>query len=113
MDKVTVIDYGLGNLFSVRRSLEICGVDVEVTSDIDKILSSNKVVLPGVGAFSKAINELTKLNLVSVIQELATGGTPLLGICLGMQLLMDESDEYGRHEGNFSSHNLYIELEAT
>lgn len=99
MDKVTVVDYGLGNLFSVQRSLEICGVDVEVTSDIDKILSANKVVLPGVGAFSIAINELTKLNLVPVIQEVANSGIPLLGICLGMQLLMDESEEYGRHKG--------------
>lgn len=96
---VTVIDYGVGNLFSVQRGLERCGVSVSVTSDHDAILAASKVILPGVGAFANAMQELTNLGLVPVIRQLADKGTPLLGICLGMQLLLDESEEFGVTKG--------------
>lgn len=96
---VTVIDYGVGNLFSVQRGLEHCGAVVTVTSDHAKILAAPKVVLPGVGAFSNAMHELHKLGLVDVIRQLAKDQIPLLGICLGMQLLLDESEEFGITKG--------------
>lgn len=97
--KVTVIDYGVGNLLSVQRGFEHCGASVIVTADPEEILSSNRVVLPGVGAFSKAMHALERLELVAVIQEIAQRQLPLLGICLGMQLLMDESEEFGLTPG--------------
>ena len=99
MNNVVVVDYGLGNLFSVHRSLEMCGASVEVSSDPKIIASAPKVVLPGVGAFSNAMEELSKLRLINVLRNLADEGTPFLGICLGMQLLMEVSEEFGNHEG--------------
>ena len=93
--EVTIIDYGVGNLLSVKRGFEHCGAKVVLTSDASLSLASQRVVLPGVGAFPNAMDELQKLNLVSAIKELAILGTPLLAICLGMQLLMDESEEFG------------------
>ena len=96
---VTVIDCGVGNLFSVQRGLESCGAKVTITADDGKILSASRVVLPGVGAFGKAMQELESLGLVRVIQRLARNGVPLLGICLGMQLLFDESEEFGITRG--------------
>ena len=92
---MTVIDYGVGNLLSVRRGLEHCGAEVVESADPKFILASDKVVLPGVGAFPVAMDLLSKLNLISALQELGKLDIPLLGICLGMQLLMDESDEFG------------------
>jgi len=92
--EVTVIDYGLGNLLSVQRGLEHCGAKVILTSDPEIILAAKRVVLPGVGAFGNAMQALERLDLVAVIRELAPRQTPLLGICLGMQLLLEESDEF-------------------
>ena len=92
---ITIIDYGVGNLLSVRRGLEHCGAEVVESADPKFILASDKVVLPGVGAFPVAMDLLSKLNLISALQELGKLDIPLLGICLGMQLLMDESDEFG------------------
>ena len=92
---VTVIDYGVGNLLSVQRGFEHCGATVTITADPNEILASNKVVLPGVGAFGNAMQALKMLGLVTVLREIAQRQTPLLGICLGMQLLMDESEEFG------------------
>jgi glutamine amidotransferase len=93
--EVTVIDYGVGNLLSVQRGLEHCGAKVTLTADPEQILSAKRVVLPGVGAFENAMMALDALNLVGVIKEVGRRETPLLGICLGMQLLLDESDEFG------------------
>lgn len=93
--EVTIIDYGVGNLLSVQRGFEYCGANVVLTANPELILASKRVVLPGVGAFPNAMKALNKLDLIPVIQELDTLGTPLLAICLGMQLLMDESDEFG------------------
>jgi glutamine amidotransferase len=96
---VVVVDYGIGNLLSVKRGLEYCGANVLVTSDPEKILHAKKVILPGVGAYSNAMNALMQLNLVGVIKRISNQNTPLLGICLGMQLLMDGSDEFGYTAG--------------
>ncbi len=93
--EVTVIDYGVGNLLSVQRGFEHCGAKVIVTEDPTVILAAAKVVLPGVGAFGNAMQALAALGLIEVIREVAQRGTPLLGICLGMQLLLDESEEFG------------------
>lgn len=97
--KVVVIDYGVGNLLSVRRGLEHCGGKVVVSNDPDEILAGDRVVLPGVGAFGDAMRDLTALHLVPAIHEIVQRGTPLLGICLGMQLLLDQSEEFGSHRG--------------
>ena len=97
--EVTVIDYGVGNLLSVQRGLEHCGAKVILTTDPEKILAAKRVVLPGVGAFANAMQSLERLGLVSVIRELAQLKTPLLGICLGMQLLLEESEEFGLTTG--------------
>ena len=96
---VAIIDYGMGNLLSVRRGLEHCGAIVTVTSDPDIIFSADRVVLPGVGAFSGAMAELSRLELDVVVREVGARGTPLMGICLGMQMLLDESDEFGKTAG--------------
>jgi glutamine amidotransferase len=97
--RIAVIDYGLGNLLSVQRGLERCGATVIVTSDHETILAAPKVVLPGVGAFRNAMHELHRLGLVDVVRQLARNKIPLLGICLGMQLLLDESEEFGTTAG--------------
>ena len=97
--EVIVIDYGVGNLLSVKRGLEKCGSDVIITSDPKIILNGSRIVLPGVGAFSNAMKTLKNLGLIKVLDEIAKRKIPLLGICLGMQLLMDESDEFGTSKG--------------
>jgi glutamine amidotransferase len=93
--EVTVIDYGVGNLLSVQRGLEHCGAKVILTADPEKIFAAERVVLPGVGAFVSAMQALENLDLLSVIRELDPRKIPLLGICLGMQLLLEESEEFG------------------
>ena len=92
---IVVIDYGVGNLLSVKRGFEHCGATVSVTSDHEKILQASAVVLPGVGAFRNAMKALQDQGLIDVIYRVAHQKTPLLGICLGMQLLLDESEEFG------------------
>jgi glutamine amidotransferase len=93
--EVVVIDYGVGNMLSVQRGLEHCGGKVTLTSDPKQILTAKRVVLPGVGAFENAMQALERLGLVAVIREIARCQIPLLGICLGMQLLLEESEEFG------------------
>lgn len=93
--EITVIDYGVGNLLSVQRGLEHCGAKVILTAEPEQILGAKRVVLPGVGAFGNAMQALERLGLIAVIRELANQQTPLLGICLGMQLLLEESEEFG------------------
>ena len=99
MPEVVVVDYGMGNLLSVRRGLEHCGATVTVTSDHNTILSAPWIVLPGVGAFAQGMAELRRKGLDAVMRELVTQGRFLLGICLGMQLLLDESEEFGITRG--------------
>jgi glutamine amidotransferase len=91
--KVTVIDYGVGNILSVTRALQQFGADVSIASSNSEIRKSTRVVLPGVGAFPNAMKSLSRLNIVDTIVEMSGSGTPILGICLGMQLLFEESYE--------------------
>lgn len=99
MADICVLDYGIGNLKSVSRSFEYHGADVIVTSKRESILSAKRLVIPGVGAFSDGMRELERLDLVSIIYEFVNTGKPVLGICLGMQLLFDKSEENGSHNG--------------
>ena len=99
MPEVVVVDYGLGNLLSVRRGLEYCGGTVTITANPDIILSAPRVILPGVGSFADGMSELRNLKLDAVIREVVEQGSFLLGICLGMQMLLDESEEFGVTEG--------------
>ena len=95
---IAIIDYGVGNLFSLRSSLKTLGLDAQVTADPAVIRAADRLILPGVGAFGDAMKKLTATGLVPVIQEQAAE-KPLLGICLGMQLLFEKSYEYGEHSG--------------
>ena len=96
---IAIIDYGVGNLFSLKSSLDAIGADCIVTADETVLRSADKILLPGVGAFEDAARKLRESGLSDLIRELAAGGKPLLGICLGMQLLFEKSYEYGEHEG--------------
>ena len=96
---IAVVDYGVGNLFSLSSSLASVGAHAVVTGDADAIRSAEKIILPGVGAFADAAKKLRESGLFSVIREEARGGKPLLGICLGMQLLFEKSYEFGEHDG--------------
>lgn len=99
MNEVSVIDYGVGNLLSVSRALEHCGARVTITSDPAAILTAARVVLPGVGAFADGMAALQAKGLDTLVCQVAATGTPLLGICLGMQMLFDESEEFGATAG--------------
>ncbi len=96
---IALVDYGIGNLRSVEKALATVGAQVQLTSDPETILSAEKVVLPGVGAFGDGMQGLRQRNLVETVHELVRRGTPLLGICVGMQVLFEESEEMGRHAG--------------
>ena len=96
---VAIVDYGVGNLFSLKSSFAAIGVDVIVTADPEVLKNADGIVLPGVGAFEDAAKKLRNSGLDKVIIELAESGKPLLGICLGMQLLFEKSYEYGEHKG--------------
>jgi imidazole glycerol-phosphate synthase subunit HisH len=95
MTRIAVIDYGMGNRRSVEKALEHVGVEAEITRDHDALRAADGLVLPGVGAFPRAMRNLAELGLDEVIRERADAGVPLLGVCLGMQLLFDESVELG------------------
>ena len=97
--KVTIVDYGIGNLLSVRRGLEHWGFEVLTSDDPKTILKSERVVLPGVGSFRNGMSELIKRRLDETIRELASIEVPLLAICLGMQLLFEYGEEYGISAG--------------
>ena len=99
MNQIAIIDYGVGNLFSLASSLASIGAEVTVTSDADILRRADKLILPGVGAFADAARKLRESGLDAVIREEAAAGKPLMGICLGMQMLFEKSYEYGEHEG--------------
>ena len=94
-----IVDYGVGNLFSLRSSFAAIGQEVSVTSDPAEIRRADRLLLPGVGAFRDAAEKLRQSGLDALLREQAAAGKPLLGICLGMQLLFDKSLEYGEHPG--------------
>lgn len=96
---IAVIDYGVGNLFSLCSSLKSIGAQVAVTSDPAVIEAADKVILPGVGAFGDAVKKLRDSGLYDVLRMQAAAGREIMGICLGMQLLFEKSYEYGEHEG--------------
>ena len=96
---IAIIDYGMGNIFSVSKALERMGHAGAIVSDRETILQADGIILPGVGAFGDAMYELAKRDLNSVIKEAAYQDKPILGICLGMQLLFTSSDEHGYHQG--------------
>ena len=96
---IAIVDYGVGNLSSLLCSFDAIGAQAEVTSDPEKIAAADKIVLPGVGAFGDAAEKLRSSGLDRVLRQQAARGKPLLGICLGMQLLFEKSYEYGEHTG--------------
>lgn len=96
---IAIIDYGVGNLFSLSCSFAFLGQEVTVTSDPDEIRRADRLILPGVGAFEDAARKLRESGLDRVVLEEAAAGKPLLGICLGMQMLFEKSYEYGEHKG--------------
>jgi glutamine amidotransferase len=96
---IAIIYYGVGNLFSLRSSLRYLGFEAEVSGELQTLKRAEKLILPGVGAFGDAMDKLSSAGLVEPLRALAAEGKPLLGICLGMQMLFEESFEFGRHPG--------------
>jgi len=96
---IAVVDYGVGNLFSIKSSFGAIGEDAVLTGDLDVIRGADRILLPGVGAFADAAKKLSETGLGAVVIEQAKKGVPLMGICLGMQLLFDVGLEYGVHKG--------------
>ena len=96
---VAIVDYGVGNLFSLKSSFAAIGVEAIVTSDKDALSAADHIILPGVGAFGDAADKLRESGLFDFMKQLAATGKPLMGICLGMQLLFEKGFEYGEHEG--------------
>ena len=96
---VAIVDYGVGNLFSLECSLNAIGAEVVITADPAVLEKADQIILPGVGAFEDAAKKLRATGLDRVLKTLAAAGKPLLGICLGMQMLFEKSYEYGEHEG--------------
>ena len=113
---IAIIDYGIGNLGSVKNALDYLGFDNVITSDKDVILNADKVILPGVGAFSDAINTFRERGFEEILNKVIENNKPVLGICVGMQMLFEYSYEYGKHKGlgimkgeiiKFETHNKY------
>lgn len=96
---VTIVDYGMGNLYSVSRAFETCGATVILSSDPEKISLAERLILPGVGAFGNAMMEVRTKNLLEPLLDYPRKERPFLGICLGMQMMMEESDEFGNFKG--------------
>jgi len=97
--RVVVVDYGVGNLLSVCRAFEACGAAVELTGSAERIAAAERVVVPGVGAFGDCMRELKRRELIRPIMDVVGSGRPLLGICVGMQMLMEVGEEFGEHAG--------------
>jgi len=97
--KIVIVDYGVGNLFSINEACKHLGYSTILSSNPKIILNADNLILPGVGAFEIAIEKLKNLNLIDVIKSYVLTGKPLMGVCLGMQLLFDESEEFGNNKG--------------
>jgi glutamine amidotransferase len=96
---IVIVDYGMGNLRSVQKGFEKVGSVATISRDAEEIRKADRLVLPGVGAFPECMKNLARLDLLEPIKEFIASGKPFLGICLGLQLLFDESEEFGIHEG--------------
>jgi imidazole glycerol-phosphate synthase subunit HisH len=96
---ITVVDYGSGNLFNIQRALVAIGANINISSSPEELKKADKIVLPGVGAFKTGISNLEKSGMIEALNEFKTSGKQILGICLGMQLLVTQSMENGRHKG--------------
>jgi len=99
MNSTVIIDYGMGNLRSVEKALETVGGRPVISGDREVVRKSQRLILPGVGAFGDAMLNLKRSDLEAAVREAVEEGTPLLGLCLGLELLFSESEEFGRHEG--------------
>ena len=97
--KTVIIDYGLSNLLSVKRAVESCGFGAEITDEPQTVRDADCLILPGVGAFAKGMEQLRALGLIPLIKRHVENGNPFLGICLGMQMMFSSSEEGGLHEG--------------
>ena len=97
--KTALVDYGRGNLLSVARAVERCGGDVDLVSDAATVAAANRLILPGVGAFGDCITQLRSLGLIETLLEFVRSERPFLGICVGMQILFGEGEEFGAHAG--------------
>lgn len=96
---IAIVDYGMGNLRSVHKALERVGVEAQVTADPQEVMDAPKIILPGVGAFRDCMHNLEEFRLLEPVVRSIETGKPFLGICLGLQLLFEESDEFGTHQG--------------
>ena len=110
---IAIVDYGVGNLFSLRCSLQSLGLETLVTDDPETIRSADRVILPGVGAFGDAIDKLRATGLDRIVLAEAANGKPLLGICLGMQLLFDKGYEFGEHDGLGLLHGSVVPMQGS
>jgi glutamine amidotransferase len=110
--KIGIIDYGMGNLGSISNALSYIGVEYIISSDIKELEKTDKLILPGVGAFKDAINLINEKKIDLLIHDSVNRGKPLLGICLGMQLLFDSSREYGFHQGLGILHGDIVEFDT-
>jgi len=99
MSSVAIIDYGIGNLRSVEKAFSVVGVDAVITGDRERLLAAERLVLPGVGAFGTCMSEFERHGLKELVIDRVEQGTPLLGICVGMQMLFEESAEFGKTKG--------------
>lgn len=97
--KIVIVDYGLGNLYSIAQACKHFGFEPKLSFNAEEIFNADKVILPGVGAFEGAMRQLQNMNLISVLKDYVVTGKPLMGVCLGMQLLFEKSYEFGEHEG--------------
>ncbi len=98
-NNIIILDYKIGNIASIKNAIEHLGYNSKLSRNHDEILNSKALILPGVGAFSKAMDNLQKYDLINTLNQFVNIGKPLLGICLGMQLLFDESEEFGKNKG--------------
>ena len=96
---IAIIDYGLGNVFSLSSSLRYLGLECRITRDPQEIAAADRIILPGVGAYGDAMAKLNETGLIPLLKEQAARGKPFMGICLGMQLLFEKGYEYGEHQG--------------
>lgn len=97
--KVVIIDYQMSNLYSVQHACEYVGLNAEISSDTSKLINADAAILPGVGAFGDAMKNMERLGLVQTIKDFVSKRKPLLGVCLGLQLLFSKSEEFGIHQG--------------